>query len=103
MVGVIPTFYGFMIDGVKKGAVLVYTLYLHKKMAHLNTHCTGYWYTKDLSIVFTDTLCFNFTEALPNKNKEKKKMEKFGYITKCQKLLKQLPNVSVIVRITKQH
>ena len=30
-------------------------------------------------------------------------MEKFGYFTKCQKLLKQLSKVPAIVRITKQH
>ena len=35
--------------------------------------------------------------------KKKKKMEKFGYITKCRKSLKQLCKVSAIVEITKQH
>ena len=51
-----------------------------------------------------DTLHFNFTVARPNKNNNnKKKMEKFGYIAKCQKLLKQLSKVPAIVRITKQH
>ena len=63
-------------------------------------------------IVFTDTLHFNFTVALPNNNnnnnnnkkkKKKKKMEKFGYIAKCQKLLKRLSKVPAIVQITKQH
>ena len=70
---------------------------------------------KDPSIVFTDTLCFNFTLAYSNKNNnnnndnnnnnnnKKKKMEKFGLFTKCQKLLKQLCTVSAIVRTTKQH
>ena len=47
-----------------------------------------------------DTLHFNFTIARPNKNK---KMEKFGYIAKCRKLLKRLSKVPAIVRITKQH
>ena len=61
-----------------------------------------------------DTLHFNFTVALPNKNnnnnnnnnkkkKKKKKMEKFRYIAKCQKLLKRLYKVPATVRITKQH
>ena len=69
-------------------------------MALLNTHCTGYWYFKDPPIVFIDILHFNITIALPNK---KKKMEKFGHNTKCQKSLKQFSKVSVIVWITKQH
>ena len=30
-------------------------------------------------------------------------MEKFGYIAKCQKLLKRLSKVPTIVRITKKH
>ena len=82
-------------------------------MVLLNTHCTGYWYFKDLSIVFTNTSHFYFTTARPNKNnnnnnnkkkkKKKKKMEKFGYFTECQKLLKQLSKVPAIVRITKQY
>ena len=50
-------------------------------MALLNAHCTGYGYFKDLSVVFTDTLRFNFTAALSNKNK---KMEKSG-ILQCAK------------------
>ena len=54
-----------------------------------------------------DTLCFNFTVSSPNKNNNNitnnKKMEKFGYYTKCQKLLKQLSKVPAIVQITKQH
>ena len=37
-------------------------------MALLNAHCNGYWYFKDSSIVFTNTFCFKFTVALPNKN-----------------------------------
>ena len=37
-------------------------------MALLNAHCNGYCYFKDSSMVFTDTFCFNFTVALPNKN-----------------------------------
>ena len=40
MEGVGPTFCGFTINGIKKEAVLVHTLYLHKKMALLNIHCT---------------------------------------------------------------
>ena len=77
MVGIGPTFYGFTIDGINKEAVLVHTLYLRKKMALLNTHCTGYWHFKDLSKIFTDTLRFNFTVALSNENNNnKKKMEK---------------------------
>ena len=70
-------------------------------MALLNAHCTRYWYFKDPSIVFTDTLYFNFTVACPNKNN--KKMEKFGYFTKCRNILKQLSTVPAIVWITKQH
>ena len=51
-----------------------------------------------------DILCFNFTVALPNKNNnEKKKMEKLGYITKCQKLLKQTPKLSELLNNTKGH
>ena len=43
-------------------------------------------------------MCFNLhIIVLPNKNNSKKKMEKFGYIIKCQKLLKQLSKVLVIV------
>ena len=42
MVGIGPIIYGFMIDGVKKEAVLVHILNLNKKMALLNTHCTRY-------------------------------------------------------------
>ena len=42
MVGISPTFYGFMVDGIQKEAVLVHTLFLHKKMALLNVHIIGY-------------------------------------------------------------
>ena len=75
--------------------VLVHTLQLHKKMVLLNAHHSGYWYFKNLSIVFMDTLCFNFTVASSNKNN--KNMEKFWYFTKCRKLLKQLSKVLAIV------
>ena len=44
-------------------------------MALLNTHCTGYWYFKDPSTVFTNTLCFNFTVACPNKNNNKRNLD----------------------------
>ena len=48
-------------------------------MALLNVHCTGYWYFKDPSIVFTDMFCFNFTVALPNKNNDNNnKLENSG-------------------------
>ena len=76
---------------------------MHEKTALLNAHCTGYSYFKDLSIVFMDTLCFNFTVVHANKNNNNKKMEKFGYSTKCRKLLKQLSTVPAIIQITKQH
>ena len=69
-------------------------------MVLLNAHCIGYRYIKDPSIIFTDTLCFNFTVACPNNNKN---MEKFWYFTKCRKLLKQLSKVPANVQITKQH
>ena len=45
-------------------------------MVLLIAHCTGYWYFKDPSIVFMDTLLFNFIVACPNKNN--KKMENLG-------------------------
>ena len=45
-------------------------------MASLNAHCIGYWYFKDPSIVFMDTLRFNFTVARPNKNKNNNNMKK---------------------------
>ena len=49
-----------------------------------------------------DKLHSNFTTACSNKNNnKKKKMEKFGCITKCRKLLKQLSKVSAIVQTTK--
>ena len=51
-------------------------------MALLHAYCTGYWYFKDPSIVFTDTLLFNFTAALLNKNK--KKMEKLGTLQSAE-------------------
>ena len=72
-------------------------------MALLDAYCTGYWYFKHPSVVFTDTLRFNFTTALSNKNKKKKKkIEKSG-ISQCWKLLKQLSEVPAIVWITKQY
>ena len=50
-----------------------------------------------------ETLHFNFTAALSSKNNNnKKKMEKFQYFAKCQKL-KQLSKVPTTVQITKQH
>ena len=55
-------------------------------MALLNAHCTGYWYFKDPSILFTDTLRFNFTAALSNKNNNSnnKKMEKSGILQSAE-------------------
>ena len=41
MVGVSPNFYGLAIDGVQKEAVLVHTLYSHKKMALLMPTALG--------------------------------------------------------------
>ena len=61
MVGASAISYVLMINGVKKEAVSVHTLYLHKKMALLNTHCTRYQYYKDPCIV----LRIHYVSILP--------------------------------------
>ena len=42
-----PCLYGFTIDRAWEENVLLYILYLHKKMRSLNSHCTGYENFKD--------------------------------------------------------
>ena len=94
MVGIGLTFYGSLNKvSIKKLLWSIPCFYLRK------------WCFKGPSMVFMDLMCFDFTVAFPNKNNNntKKKMEKLGCITKCQKLLKQLPKLSVIVQINKQH
>ena len=50
--GVGPYLYVFTVDRAREEDVLViYILYLHKKMRSVNNHCTGYEYFKDGLIV----------------------------------------------------
>ena len=49
--GIDPCLYDFMIDRAREEDVLVYVLYLHKKMGSVNSHCTRYEYFKDGLIV----------------------------------------------------
>ena len=94
MVDIGLTFYGSTNDGVQKEAALVHSLFLLMKMALLRSINSFY-----------ELMHFDFTVAFPNKNNNNnnKKMEKLGCITKCQKLLKQLPTLSVIIQVNKQH
>ena len=41
-----------IVDPTLEEATLVYILYMHKKMRFLKSHCTGYEYFKDISIVY---------------------------------------------------
>ena len=66
--GVGPSLYGFTIDRALQEATWVYILYTHKKTRFLKSHCTGYEYFKDSSIVYTDTFCFDLTVECSNKN-----------------------------------
>ena len=63
-----PCLYAFMIDRALKEATLDYILYMHKKTRFLKSHCTGYEYFKDSSIVYTDISCFDLTVECSNKN-----------------------------------
>ena len=64
MMGVGPCLYGFTLGCAREEAVLVHILYSIKKTRLLNILCTGYEYFKDISVFYSDLLCFNMTVAL---------------------------------------
>ena len=74
--GVDPCLYGFTLNRAREEAVLVHSLYSHKKTRRLNILCTGYEHFKDSSVLYSDLLCFNMTVALWNKKYKKKKEKK---------------------------
>ena len=66
MVGVGLCLYGFTLD-YSQEAVLVHTLYLHKKTRLLNILCTGYEYFEDSLVlrmyIYLDISCFDLIVA----------------------------------------